>query len=173
MIYRKNTKLYILRILRLWFHIIVWKEFALYMNQKDGTTIKDAIEEKDSDTLFPLQAALGYDIAQNLFINKNNLLVEGVSDLVYLTVMSSILEESGLQGIKDEITIVPVGGLDKVTSFISLLRGQNLNIVCALDNFTDQKGKARLNSLIEQKIIKEKMYFSLIIFLEMSVMLLI
>ena len=37
---------------------------------KDGTTIKDAIEEKDSDTLFPLQAALGYDIAQNLFINK-------------------------------------------------------------------------------------------------------
>ncbi|WP_443090369.1 AAA family ATPase [Basfia succiniciproducens] len=123
---------------------------------KDGTTIKNAIEEKDSDTLFPLQAALGYDIAQNLFINKNNLLVEGVSDLVYLTMMSSILEESGLQGIKDDITIVPVGGLDKVTSFISLLKGQNLNIVCALDTFTDQKGKARLNSLIEQKIIKEK-----------------
>ena len=123
---------------------------------KDGTTIKDAIEEKDSDTLFPLQAALGYDIAQNLFINKNNLLVEGVSDLIYLTMMSSILEESGLQGIRDDITIVPVGGLDKVTSFISLLKGQNLNIVCALDTFTDQKGKARLNSLIEQKIIKER-----------------
>lgn len=106
---------------------------------KDGTTIKDAIEEKDSDTLFPLQAALGYDIAQNLFINKNNLLVEGVSDLVYLTMMSSILEESGLQGIRDDITIVPVGGLDKVTSFISLLKGQNLNIVCALDTFTIKK----------------------------------
>ena len=123
---------------------------------KNGTTIKDAIEEKDSDTLFPLQAALGYDIAQNLFINKNNLLVEGVSDLIYLTMMSSILEESGLQGIRDDITIVPVGGLDKVTSFISLLKGQNLNIVCALDTFTDQKGKARLNSLIDQKIVKDK-----------------
>ena len=123
---------------------------------KNGTTIKDAIEEKDSDTLFPLQAALGYDIAQNLFINKNNLLVEGVSDLIYLTMMSSILEESGLQGIRDDITIVPVGGLDKVTSFISLLKGQNLNIVCALDIFTDQKGKARLNSLIDQKIVKDK-----------------
>ncbi|WP_283119959.1 AAA family ATPase [Neisseria elongata] len=132
---------------------------------KDGTTIKDAIEEKDSDTLFPLQAALGYDIAQNLFINKNNLLVEGVSDLIYLTMMSSILEESGLQGIRDDITIVPVGGLDKVTSFISLLKGQNLNIVCALDTFTDQKGKARLNSLIEQKIIKDK---SILFFNEFS-----
>lgn len=132
---------------------------------KDGTTIKDAIEEKDSDTLFPLQAALGYDIAQNLFINKNNLLVEGVSDLIYLTMISSILEESGLQGIRDDITIVPVGGLDKVTSFISLLKGQNLNIVCALDTFTDQKGKARLNSLIEQKIIKDK---SILFFNEFS-----
>ena len=132
---------------------------------KNGTTIKDAIEEKDSDTLFPLQAALGYDIAQNLFINKNNLLVEGVSDLIYLTMMSSILEESGLQGIRDDITIVPVGGLDKVTSFISLLKGQNLNIVCALDTFTDQKGKARLNSLIEQKIIKDK---SILFFNEFS-----
>lgn len=132
---------------------------------KNGTTIKDAIEEKDSDTLFPLQAALGYDIAQNLFINKNNLLVEGVSDLIYLTMMSSILEESDLQGIRDDITIVPVGGLDKVTSFISLLKGQNLNIVCALDTFTDQKGKARLNSLIEQKIIKDK---SILFFNEFS-----
>lgn len=79
--------------------------------------------------------------------------------------MSSILEESGLQGIRDDITIVPVGGLDKVTSFISLLKGQNLNIVCALDTFTDQKGKARLNSLIEQKIIKDK---SILFFNEFS-----
>lgn len=123
---------------------------------KGGTTIKEAIEEKDSDTLFPLQAALGYDIAQNLFINKNNLLVEGVSDLIYLTMMSSILEESGENGIRNDITIVPVGGLDKVTAFISLLKGQSLNIVCALDTFTDQKGKARLNNLFEQKLIRDK-----------------
>ncbi|MEG9500071.1 AAA family ATPase [Mannheimia indoligenes] len=123
---------------------------------KNGTTINEAIEERDSDTLFPLQAALGYDIAQNLFINKNNLLVEGVSDLIYLTIMSSILQSSGKQGLRDDITIVPVGGLDKVTAFISLLKGQNLNIVCALDSFTDQKGKARLNNLIEQKIIRDK-----------------
>lgn len=71
---------------------------------KNGTTINEAIEERDSDTLFPLQAALGYDIAQNLFINKNNLLVEGVSDLIYLTMMSSILQSSGKQGLRDDIT---------------------------------------------------------------------
>ena len=33
----------------------------------------------DRDSLFPLQAALGYDIAQNLFVGPDNLLVEGTS----------------------------------------------------------------------------------------------
>ncbi len=123
---------------------------------ESGSEISEAIQQQDPDTLFPLQAALGYDIAQNLFINKKNLLVEGPSDLIYLTMMSSLLDAADREGIKDDITIVPVGGLDKVTSFISLLRGQNLRMVCLLDSFTDQKGKKRLEDLIMLKIIKEK-----------------
>ncbi|MCX2476062.1 AAA family ATPase [Pedobacter sp. MC2016-05] len=121
-----------------------------------GTVISDSIQEKDADTLFPLQAALGYDIAQNLFVSKNNLLVEGPADLLYLTVMSNLLESNGKKGLDSNITIVPVGGLDKVTTFISLLRGSKLNIVCLLDSFTDQKGKQRVSDLVQQRIIKEK-----------------
>ena len=37
---------------------------------EEGTVISDSIQEKDPNTLFPLQAALGYDIAQNLFVSK-------------------------------------------------------------------------------------------------------
>lgn len=122
----------------------------------EGTIISDTIQEKDPDTLFPLQAALGYDIAQNLFISKHNLLVEGPADLLYLTVLSNILEIEKRVGLKDNITIVPVGGLDKVATFISLLRGQKLNVVCLLDTFTDQKGKQRVEDLIRFKIIKDK-----------------
>ncbi|WP_184542316.1 AAA family ATPase [Mucilaginibacter sp. FT3.2] len=122
----------------------------------EGTVISDSIQEKDPNTLFPLQAALGYDIAQNLFISKNNLLVEGPADLLYLTIMSNILETNKRTALNDSITIVPVGGLDKVTTFISLLRGSKLGVVCLLDTFTDQKGKQRVSDLIQQKIIKEK-----------------
>jgi len=120
-----------------------------------GTKISDSVQEKDPDTLFPLQAALGYDIAQNLFIGKNNLLLEGASDLVYLTVMSGVLEQAGRSGLREDITLIPVGGLDKVTTFISLLRGQKLKIACLLDTFTDQKGKARVQDLVREKIIKD------------------
>lgn len=122
----------------------------------NGTKISESIQEKDPGTLFPLQAALGYDIAQNLFITKNNLLIEGPSDLVYLQVLSSILEGTNQTALREDITLVPVGGLGKVATFISLLRGQELNIVCLLDTFTDQKSKSRIGDLVKQKIIREK-----------------
>ena len=123
---------------------------------ENGTVISDTIQEKDPNTLFPLQAALGYDIAQNLFISKNNLLVEGPADLIYLTLFSSLLEANKRIGLKQDFTIVPVGGLDKVSTFISLLRGSKLNVVCLLDTFTDQKGKQKVDDLVRYKIIKEK-----------------
>ena len=123
---------------------------------KEGSLVSDSIQEKDPNTLFPLQAALGYDLAQNLFISKNNLLVEGPADLLYLSTMSNILETNGREGLKDSITIVPIGGLDKVATFISLLRGSQLNIVCLLDTFTDAKGRQKVEDLIAAKIAKDK-----------------
>jgi predicted ATP-dependent endonuclease of OLD family len=123
---------------------------------EDGTTISDSIQEKDSRTLFPLQAALGYEIAQNLFVAQNNLLVEGPADLIYLTKMSEILKSNGKTGLNDDIVIVPVGGLDKVPAFISLMTGNKLSMVALLDSFNSPKGKQRLDDLVSRKIIKEK-----------------
>jgi predicted ATP-dependent endonuclease of OLD family len=126
------------------------------LETEKGSVISDSIQEKDPKTLFPLQAALGYDIAQNLFISSRNLLVEGISDLVYLETLSGILESEGRNGLRKDITLVPTGGLDKVATFISLLRGNKLEIVCLLDTPTDPKGKARLEDMIKHKLISAK-----------------
>lgn len=125
-------------------------------NPKIGSVVSDAVEEKDSDTLFPLQAALGYTIAQNLYVSPKNLLVEGISDLVYLNHFSTILKDMGKEGLSDDVTIVPVGGADKIATFISLMRGNELSTVCLLDTFTDQKAEVRLKHMVEQKIIADK-----------------
>lgn len=125
-----------------------------------GSFISDSVQEKDPNTLFPLQAALGYDIAQNLFVSKKNLLVEGVSDLIILSTISGILESENRVGLRNDITIVPTGGLEKVATFISLLRGSRLDIVCLLDSYNDAKGKAKMDNLIIEKIIhKNKIRF--------------
>lgn len=125
-----------------------------------GSVLSDSIQEKDPNTLFPLQASLGYDIAQNLFVSKRNLLVEGVSDLIILTAISGILESEKREHLRDDITIVPTGGLEKVATFISLLRGSKLEIACLLDSYTDAKGKAKMENMIAGKIIhKNKIRF--------------
>lgn len=125
-------------------------------SDQDSSIVSESIQQKDPNTLFPLQAALGYDIAQNLFISKKNLLVEGVSDLLFLTTISEYLNANKRTGLNEDITIVPTGGLEKVASFISLLRGSKLSIFCLLDSFTDQKAQAKFDSLSTQKIISDK-----------------
>ena len=122
----------------------------------NGSVVSESIQEKDPKTLFPLQAALGYDIAQNLFVSKNNLLVEGVSDLIYLQVMSGILEQKGRKFLSNNITIVPVGGMEKVATFVSLLRGNDLIISCLLDSSIDNASKTKIEKVIHEKLIKEK-----------------
>jgi len=124
------------------------------LETNNGSQISDSLQEKDPKTLFPLQAALGYDIAQNLFISKHNLLVEGVSDLIYLQSLSGTLASKGRTGLRDDIVIVPVGGLEKVSTFVSLLRGSRLNIACLLDSSMDRSSRAHLDNMIASKIIK-------------------
>jgi len=123
--------------------------------EEKTSVVSDSIQEKDPNTLFPLQAALGYDIAQNLFLSKKNLLVEGVSDLIILTAISGLLESLEREGLREGVTIVPTGGLEKVATFISLLRGSQLEIVCLLDSYNDVKARAKMENLIADKIISQ------------------
>lgn len=56
---------------------------------KQGTKVYTDVLEVSEGTLFPLQGALGYEIAQTLFIGPNCLIVEGPSDLLYIQAISS------------------------------------------------------------------------------------
>ena len=59
-----------------------------------------------------------------------------------------------------DITIVPVGGADKVATFISLMRGNKLEMICLLDTFTEQSAKKRLENMAAKNIInKNKILF--------------
>jgi hypothetical protein len=49
----------------------------------------------DSRTLFPIQAALGYNLSQTLFIGTANLVVEGVTDFWLLSSVNDYFTESG------------------------------------------------------------------------------
>ena len=119
-----------------------------------GTKLSASLSGSDPNTIFPLQAALGYTIAQNLFIGAKNLLVEGPTDLIYLHYFSSMLEQAGRGSLRDDVVIVPVGGLDKLATFVALLRGNELDLVVVHDyaGGPDQ----RLQSLVREKLLHDR-----------------
>lgn len=125
---------------------------------KIGTIISDNLSGSDPRTIFPLQAALGWNIAQNLFISERNLLVEGPSELTYLQVVSALLDVEGKEKLRDDVTIVPTGGLDNVATFVSLLGASGLKLAVLHDYRGSPEQK--LTSLVRQKLLSDKALFN-------------
>ena len=120
---------------------------------KGGTKVTGELAGSSEESLFPLQAALGYSIAQNLFISKKNVLIEGPADLLLLQHMSALLEQSDKSGLAEGV-FVPVGGLDKLATFIALLGANKLKLVVLHDRAAAPH--QNFEKLIHQKLIERK-----------------
>ena len=123
-----------------------------------GTKVGDRVLSSDSDTIFPLRAALGYDITQSLFVGENSLLVEGPSDLLYLKWASRQLVKRRRVGLDPRWTVTPVGGITKVGSFVSLFAGNKLHVAVLTDFHSGDKRKVR--ELKESEILEASHVFS-------------
>lgn len=130
---------------------------------KEGTKITGDLAGSSDESVFPLQAALGYSIAQNLFIAKKNILIEGPADLILLQHMNALLEANGKQGLGDAI-LVPVGGLDKLATFVALLGSNKLKLVVLHDRAGAPHQK--LEDLVRQKLIERKRVLDFSMFLD-------
>ena len=119
-----------------------------------GTVISGDILKNDQDTVFPLQAALGYELAQTLFVGPNCLLVEGPSDLIYLQILSELAYSKQKTGLDSRWVTVPVGGSGKVSTFISLLGAHKLNTVVLID--IDSKDMQTVENLRKNALLKER-----------------
>lgn len=123
------------------------------LSEDEGTKVTND-PSGDSTTLFPLQAALGYDIAQSLFIGSHNLIVEGVTDYWYLSAISDYLISKGKVGLNNNITITPAGGAQKVSYLVSLLSSQNINIVLLLDD--ERNSRQTSAEIVSSKLLGQK-----------------
>ena len=123
-----------------------------------GTKVSSDFLRTSRDTIFPLQSALGYEISQTLFIGKKVIIVEGVSDILYLRTVSNILKEKGKNHI-DKWVICPAGSIDKIVPFINLYlsHGEERNIVALTDYQKGHKAKV-------QKIRDSDMKVSLLLY---------
>lgn len=103
---------------------------------------------EDRETIFPLQAAAGYAMVRGLFQHKKNVLVEGMSDYLYLHALNLHCHALGRQGLPEDIYITPCGGTKLVGHIASLFLGQEVRPVVLLDG--DDAGRARRDALMKE-----------------------
>ena len=129
-------------------------ERARAVFDKSGqTVVSDDVWPKDTDSLFPLQAALGYSACQSLFLSKKQVLVEGPTDYMLLLALNVALPES--DRLQKDITMLAVGAASNLAPFAALLSGHGVKFIAIPDN--DQPGKDARKSLFKlQELIGRK-----------------
>lgn len=109
---------------------------------KIGAVVSSESLLVSADSRFPLQAALGYDLSQHLFIGPYNLLVEGPGDLLYLDVISRALVRANRVGLDPRCHILPAGSASNIPAFVSLL-GRGLTVTVLIDSGTEGSQRIR------------------------------
>ncbi|MGY3445519.1 AAA family ATPase [Bradyrhizobium sp. USDA 4473] len=107
----------------------------------------------DTRTLFPLQAALGYNLSQTLFVGSANLVVEGVTDFWILSSVNDYLADTGKEHLVEKMVLTPAGGAGKVSYMTSLLASQDLDVIVLLDD--DKAGRDQRDELVKSKLLRD------------------
>ena len=100
---------------------------TLYLTGEERQTARVSTKlrpEGDRDTLLPIQAALGYSIAQTLFIGKRSLIVEGITDYWIIKTLSECLQALKADTVLAEnVVLIPAGGTTQLMPLASIMIG--------------------------------------------------
>ncbi len=112
-------------------------------DRDDGTKVHTTVTASDPAALLPLQEALGYDLAQSLFAQQRNLVLEGLTDFWYFEATAQLLRDDDLADLNKKIALLPANTAGKVVYFATILHANNLKVAALLDsdNAGDQAAK--------------------------------
>ena len=125
-----------------------------------GTKIHGNLSSGDPAALLPLQEALGYDLAQSLFAQTRNLVLEGLTDYWYLEAVAQFLRTSGNVSLDERIAFIFASSAGKVVYYATILHAHKLKVAALLDSDAagDQAAKQDIlvHTLGNKKILRTK-----------------
>ena len=101
-----------------------------------STRVSNDMWPRDPDALFPLQAGLGYKIAQTLFYSNRQVVVEGLTDYMYLKAAGGFLARHSRRHLDRSIAVSPMGGTSNMMRLASLLAANDVRMATVLDGDT-------------------------------------
>ena len=117
-------------------------------DRKTGTKVHTTVTAGDSTALLPLQEALGYDLAQSLFTQQRNLVLEGLTDYWYVEATAALLKAAGETKLSDKISLIPANNAGKVVYFATILHANNLKVAALLDSDAAGDAAAKVDTLV-------------------------
>ena len=127
-------------------------------DRDEGTKVHTSVTASDPASLLPLQEALGYDLAQSLFAQQRNLVLEGLTDFWYFEATAQLLRDASLANLNQKIALLPANAAGKVVYFATILHANNLKVAALLDsdNAGDQAAKQEIliHTLGNKKILR-------------------
>ena len=103
-------------------------------NRKVGTKVHGNLSSGDPAALLPLQEALGYDLAQSIFSQTRNLVMEGLTDYWYLEAVALLLREAGDANLDERIARIFANSSGKVVYYATILHAHKLKVAALLDS---------------------------------------
>jgi predicted ATPase len=103
-------------------------------SRKVGTKVHTEVTADNPASLLPLQEALGYDLAQSLFAQQRNLILEGLTDLWYIEATTELLRSAGIADLNEKIALISANKASKVVYFATILHAHKLRVAALLDS---------------------------------------
>lgn len=117
-------------------------------NRTDGTKVHTTISSEDPAGLLPLQEALGYDLANSLFSQQRNLILEGITDYWYIEATADMLRAGGVVSLNEKIALVFANTAGKVVYYATILHAHKLKVAALLDSDAAGEQAAQQDSLV-------------------------
>jgi predicted ATPase len=117
-------------------------------DRRIGTKVLTSITANDPAGLLPLQEALGYDLAQSLFGQSRNLVLEGLTDYWYVDALGQMFRDAGAANLNERIAMVPAASAGKVVYYATILYAQKLQVAALLDSDSAGDQAAKQDTLV-------------------------
>lgn len=112
-------------------------------NVSDNLKIKKKVAQK---SIYPVNSAIGITISDTMLIGTKPIIVEGVSDQIYLTYIKRKLMQLKKISFDKELVFMPVDGTKNIKPVVAIITGKEEELPIVLVD-SDESGNQKKNSL--------------------------
>lgn len=131
---------------------------VVYFEDDGITQVSDDLQINKNmakKSIYPINSAIGLTVSDTMLIGCKPIIVEGVSDQIYMTFIKRFLMKIGEFMSSDELIFMPVGGTKNIKPVVSIISGRDSDLpFVIIDN--DESGQTKKKSLEKDLYANEK-----------------